>query len=78
MTPEQVQAHSGAQSESSPSQDTDPIQTEIRLLIPTLESRGTGQYRCLYGGACAKGGVKDGALQTFLRNSDFKYVLLSW
>jgi hypothetical protein len=39
-----------------------------------LRVRGTGEYTCHYGLSCKKGGVKDGKLKVFVRNSDFRYV----
>ena len=39
-----------------------------------LRVRGTGKYTCHHGLSCKKGGVEDGKLKVFVRNSDFRCV----
>ena len=51
------------------------IQERISELLSALEkSRGTGQHICPYQYTCEKGGVENGRLKTFGRNSDFRFV----
>jgi hypothetical protein len=37
-----------------------------------LRARGKGTYTCPHGLNCGKGGVEDGKLKIFTRNSDFR------
>jgi hypothetical protein len=39
-----------------------------------LKVRGSGQYTCPEGLSCKRGGVIDGNLRVFKRNSEFRYV----
>ena len=43
-----------------------------------LMVRGKGTYTCPHGLDCRKGGVQDGQVRIFVRNSDFRYVCLRY
>jgi hypothetical protein len=52
---------------------TDPSAAPSLLpSIENLKARGSSQYTCPYGMACEKGGVQNGQLRVFKRNSDFR------
>ncbi|KAK2857316.1 hypothetical protein FQN49_004826 [Arthroderma sp. PD_2] len=44
----------------------------IQDIYPGLGRRGVGNYKCPFGKDCTKGGVRDGELVKFERNSSFK------
>src|SRR6266480_7187827 len=43
----------------------------IQSLLEQLKPRGKGRYFCPHGKSCDKGGVTNGQLKEFNRNSDF-------
>jgi hypothetical protein len=55
----------------------DTVHEIVKDLLRTLSQRGTGQHICPYGRACTKGGIENGALRVFERNSAFRFVYLS-
>jgi hypothetical protein len=50
------------------------IENRVKSLLQTLSQRGTGQHYCPYAMNCTKGGVEEGELRVFERNSAFRFV----
>lgn len=44
----------------------------VDRLLKSLTVRGTGKHTCPYGMSCTKGGLRDGELLVFERNSAFR------
>jgi hypothetical protein len=57
-----------------PSQDLYGDNTAEVPPLDRLKSRGKGIYSCTQGMDCKKGGVENGKVKVFSRNSDFRYV----
>jgi hypothetical protein len=51
----------------------DSIHEMVRNLLSNLNQRGTGQHLCPYGTTCTKGGLENGRLKVFERNSAFRF-----
>ncbi|KAH7136254.1 hypothetical protein EDB81DRAFT_801859 [Dactylonectria macrodidyma] len=45
---------------------------EVTPTIDNLRVRGSSHYTCPHGMACKRGGVQNGQLRVFKRNSDFR------
>ena len=58
------------------SSQQDSIHEIVRELLRTLSQRGTGQHLCPFGRSCTKGGVENGGVKVFERNSAFRFVWL--
>jgi hypothetical protein len=46
--------------------------SSVQSLLEQLKTRGKGKYFCPHGMSCDKGGVINGQLKEFNRNSDFR------
>jgi hypothetical protein len=56
------------------SSQQDSVHEIVRELLRTLSQRGTGQHICPFGRACTKGGIENGGVKVFERNSAFRFV----
>jgi hypothetical protein len=79
-TPESGAATQGAHYDASQSPDTDDrnVSDTVRDLLMTLSVRGTGKHQCPHQHSCKKGGVKNGNIVTFERNSAFRSAPCLW